>query len=122
MITEADYKQKLARAEELAALDPDPNSAAGRELIALADEVQEYERVHFPFHITKDDIAGLRGGYPGKCSFCERDCAPEQLEPEEAGDWACWWCLLKWAREDDQIQEVAFWERSIREVECRRTP
>jgi hypothetical protein len=123
MITsEADYKQKLARAEQLGALDPDPNSPEGRDLIALADELGEYERVHFPFEVTKHDIAEFRGGFPAKCSFCDREMKPEQLEPEEAGDWACWYCLLKWAREDDNIQEVAFWERAIKELECRRTP
>jgi hypothetical protein len=119
MITDADYKQKLARAETLSALDPDPCSPDGRELIALAEQLDEYERVHFPIRVTKDDIAMLRGGFPEKCSFCSRDVSPEQLEPEEAGDWACWWCLLKWAREDDHIQEVAFWERAIKELECR---
>jgi hypothetical protein len=121
-MNQAEYNAKLARAEELMALDPELNTAAGRELDALADELQEYERSFFPFQVTKQDIAYLRGGLPGKCSFCDRDVAPEQLEPEEAGDWACWWCLLKWAKEDDHLQEAAFWERSIKEFECRRTP
>jgi hypothetical protein len=122
MITQAEYNSKLARAEELAALDPEPASAEGQELMSLAESLQEYERAHFSFQITKHDIAELRGGFPTKCSFCDREVAPEQLEPEEAGDWACWYCLLKWAREDDHIQEVAFWERAIKEFECRRTP
>lgn len=68
--------------------------------------------------ITKHDIAALRGGFPEKCSFCDKVTPPEQLEPEEAGDWACWHCQLKWAKEDDRIQEVVFWERAIREAAC----
>ena len=120
MITnDADYKSKLARAEQLGALDPDPNTPEGRDLIALADELQDYERVHFPAMFTKELIADLRGGVPKECSFCGKPTPEEQLEPEEAGDWACWHCLLKWAREDGHIQEVAFWERAIKELKCR---
>ena len=118
MLSQADYTKKLARAEELCALDPDPDSAEGRELIDLANECQEFERAHFPFQVTKADIAELRGGMPAKCSFCLRDMPAEQLEPEEAGDWVCWHCLLKWAHEDDKMQEVAFWERRLKEIEC----
>ena len=118
MISHADYNQKLARAEALSALDPEPNSPEGRELIALAEELEEYERAHFPFRVTKLEIALLRGGFPEKCDFCGERVAPEQLEPEEAGDWVCWDCLLKWAKEDDKISEVAFWERRIKEYEA----
>lgn len=64
--------------------------------------------------ITKDAIAELRGGYPEKCSFCDKAVPPEMLEPEEAGDWACWYCLLKWAREDGLVREESFWERAIK--------
>lgn len=120
-MNEAEYKAKLARAEELIALDPAVNSPEGQLLIALADELEQYEREHFPFEVTKHDIAMLRGGFPGKCDFCGRDMTPEQLEPEEAGDWVCWYCLRKWAREDGNTREEAFWERCIKEAECRRT-
>jgi hypothetical protein len=68
--------------------------------------------------ITKHDIAALRGGFPLQCDFCGKPTPPEQLEPEEAGDWVCWHCLLRWAREDDNIQEVVFWERAIKGVPC----
>ena len=121
MLTEAEYKSKLARAEELSALDPEPNSPEGLLLLSLVDDLQEYERATFPFEITKADIAMLRGGMPDKCDFCSRDVSPDELEPEEAGDWACHHCLLKWAREDGSMSEVVFWERCIKEHECRRT-
>ena len=68
--------------------------------------------------ITKADIAMLRGGMPPKCDFCGTDTPPEQLEPEEAGDWVCWRCLRRWAQEDGDIQVEAFWERAIKEAEC----
>lgn len=68
--------------------------------------------------ITKTDIAMLRGGFPEKCSFCAKPTPPEQLEPEEAGDWVCWHCLLNWAKEDGLIREEAFWTRAIKEAEC----
>jgi hypothetical protein len=118
VISQADYNQKLARVEELSALDPDPDTPEGRELIGLVDECQEFERVHFPFQVTKADIAEFRGGMPAACDFCAQPTAPEQLEPEEAGEWVCWHCLLKWAREDDHMQEVAFWERRLKEWQC----
>lgn len=121
-MTPEEYKQKLARAEELSALDPEPNSPEGRDLIALADELEQYERVHFPMENMKGLIADLRGGIPGKCDFCLKPTKPEQLEPEEAGEWVCWYCLRDWAYEDDNMQEAAFWERAIKELECRPTP
>jgi hypothetical protein len=121
MLTEAEYNSKLARAGELAALDPDPGSPEGLLLLSLVEELQEYERVHFPLMFTKDDLADLRGGYPEKCSFCNQTRDPAELEPEEAGDWACHHCLLRWAKEDGNIREASFWERCIKESECRRT-
>jgi hypothetical protein len=72
--------------------------------------------------ITKLDIAMLRGGFPERCGFCEKVTPPENLEPEEAGQWVCWYCLRNWAHEDDNIIEFAFWDRAIKELECRRTP
>ena len=117
----AEYNEKLARVEALAALDPEPNSPEGLLLLSLVEELQEFERVHFPFEITKEDIAEFRGGVPQQCDFCGKDTPPAQLEPEEAGDWACWHCLLKWAREDGDVREEAFWERLVKEAECHRT-
>ena len=66
--------------------------------------------------ITKLDIALLRGGFPEKCDFCKEMTPPAQLEPEEAGDWVCWRCLLKWAIEDGNVKEEIFWKRAIREA------
>lgn len=122
MLSNAEYNSKLARAGELAALDPDPQSSEGLLLLSLVAELQEYERAHFPMMFTKDDLADLRGGYPEKCSFCDKPCDPAELEPEEAGEWACHRCLLKWAKEDGNMREAAFWEKCVKETECRRTP
>ncbi len=122
MLTEAEYKSKLARAEELCALDPEVNSPEGLLLLSLVDELQEYERANFPFEITKDDIAMFRGGFPEHCDFCGCPVKPADLEPEEAGDWVCHKCLLKWAKEDGNVAEAAFYERLIKERECPRTP
>lgn len=68
--------------------------------------------------ITKQDIADLRGGFPAKCSFCDTPTPPEQLEPEEAGDWVCWRCLHKWAKQDGLVREEAFWERLLKGLRC----
>jgi len=114
----AEYNSKLARAEELAALDPEPNSPEGLSLMKIVEELQEYEREHFPFQVTKEDIAMFRGGMPEKCDFCDTPTPHEQLEPEEAGDWVCWHCLLKWAEEDGRVNEAVFWKRKLKEVSC----
>lgn len=114
----AEYNSKLARADELIALDPEPNSPEGLALMKIVEEIQEYEREHFPFEVTKDDIAMFRGGEPQMCDFCGCPTPYEQLEPEEAGDWVCWNCLLKWAREDGRDKEAIFWERKLKEVQC----
>lgn len=45
-------------------------------------------------------IVDLRGGVPPKCDFCGRECPPEQLHPEEAGEWVCNLCLERWALKD----------------------
>ena len=68
--------------------------------------------------ITKQDIALLRGGFPEECSFCGKPTPPAQLEPEEAGDWACWHCLLRWAEQDGNVREEAFWKRLVKEADC----
>lgn len=70
------------------------------------------------FEITKQDIADLRGGFPEDCSFCGKPTPPAQLEPEEAGDWVCWHCSLKFAIEDGNVREEVFWRRAIKELEC----
>jgi hypothetical protein len=115
MLTDAEYNSKLARAGDLAALDPDPNSAEGLLLLTLVTELQEYERAHFPLEFTKADIAMFRGGIPDKCDFCNQPATADELEPEEAGDWACHACLLRWAKEDGNVREEAFWSRIIKE-------
>lgn len=44
----------------------------------------------------KEMIADLRGGFPEKCDFCDKPTTPENLEPEEAGAWACIECVTRW--------------------------
>jgi hypothetical protein len=57
--------------------------------------------------ITKEDIADFRGGIPTLCDFCHQPRTIEELEPEEAGDWACHDCLRKWlARDVDAIKAI----------------
>jgi hypothetical protein len=41
-------------------------------------------------------IAGVRGEFPTKCDFCQQEAKPEDLHPEEAGDWVCTSCLKRW--------------------------
>lgn len=44
---------------------------------------------------TRDLIIGIRGGeeaMPSKCDWCGKPCKPDELEPEEAGDWVCRQC------------------------------
>lgn len=44
-------------------------------------------------------ITEMRGGIPDKCSFCEQPFDERGAIPEEAGDWACYPCWDKWAKE-----------------------
>lgn len=69
---------------------------------------------------VRDLIVDMRGGYPATCSFCKKDTPPGQLEPEEAGDWVCWECLHRWAIEDGNVREEAFWERRMKAATCVR--
>lgn len=48
------------------------------------------------FKITKDDIATLRGEFPGVCDFCGQPRPFTELEPEEGGCWVCSTCLTLW--------------------------
>lgn len=42
-------------------------------------------------------IAGLRGGVPDKCDFCEEPYNAQRWPiPEEAGEWACNECYKRW--------------------------
>lgn len=90
MITDEEYQKMMARCHEIAAIDPAPNSDLGKELLALADALEEYERVKFPI---ENLIVDMRGGMPDKCSFCGK--VTHSLEPWEAGDWACHECAAK---------------------------
>jgi hypothetical protein len=54
---------------------------------------------------TKRLISGLRGEIPDECDFCHSRKPPEELEPEEGGQWACWDCLGRWAEQDRRAEE-----------------
>lgn len=90
MITDEEYHAMMRRVNELSVLDPEPDSDLGKELLALADVLEEYERVKFPIESL---IVDMRGGMPDKCSFCGK--VTHKLEPWEAGDWACSECADK---------------------------
>jgi hypothetical protein len=95
------YEAAVARIEVLIATDPGIDSPEGRELDALVEEVVLYEKTMWPFgENVKDMIAELRGGYPDHCDFCSEPKTPDELEPEEGGQWACTKCLVRWAEED----------------------
>lgn len=47
----------------------------------------------------RDIIIGLRG-MPEKCDYCEETDA-NKLEPLSGGEWACWACLDRWAKDED---------------------
>lgn len=49
---------------------------------------------------ARELIEDIRGGVPGKCDFCENETLDHQLHPEEAGDWACIFCILRWDATD----------------------
>jgi hypothetical protein len=51
---------------------------------------------------ARDIIIDLRGGVPEKCDFCKQPTPPENLHPEEAGDWACITCINHWRKEGEQ--------------------
>lgn len=40
-------------------------------------------------------IVDLRGGIPDKCSFCANPTEPQNLHPEEAGEWICNECIKR---------------------------
>ena len=54
--------------------------------------------------VSWQDIVDLRGGVtPTKCDFCGAECGPEHLEPEEAGAWACFSCIVRWELEEKEL-------------------
>lgn len=48
----------------------------------------------------RDMIIALRGGVPKVCDFCGRERPENELHPEEAGQWACIYCIDRWTEED----------------------
>jgi hypothetical protein len=66
-MTPDEYIAKLTRLDELMGGDPDAESEAGRELSALADELQAYEQATFPNLYPPDNPNALpyaESGYP----------------------------------------------------------
>ena len=45
-------------------------------------------------------IAEMRGGFPPRCGFCGRQVEPEDVIPEEGGEWACRRCWERWEAND----------------------
>ena len=43
----------------------------------------------------------LRGGWSDTCDFCGEKVGEENIHPEEAGQWVCTGCAVRWAKEDD---------------------
>jgi hypothetical protein len=45
-------------------------------------------------------IVELRGGVPERCDFCSKPFTEQNYAtPEEAGDWACIECVMRWDKE-----------------------
>lgn len=51
---------------------------------------------------ARDLILILRGGIPANCDFCNTPTTPENLHPEEGGEWVCTDCLTRWEKEDER--------------------
>lgn len=51
---------------------------------------------------ARELIGSIRGELPTHCDFCKKPTDPENLHPEEGGDWACSECLERWAKLDAQ--------------------
>jgi hypothetical protein len=66
------------------------------------------------FPDAREIIIGLRGPPPIACDFCFKLTPPEDLHPEEGGDWACVSCLRRW--------EVADARAEIERAETEREP
>ena len=64
--------------------------------------------------LARDLIVALRGGVPSKCDFCGSEVPESLLEPEEAGEWVCHTCMLRWEMKDRVAAEAR-----IRELESR---
>jgi len=52
--------------------------------------------------VARDMIIGLRGGIPLHCNFCGTTNVPDNMHPEEAGEWACITCIERWRKENNQ--------------------
>lgn len=44
---------------------------------------------------VRELIIALRGGPPDKCDFCGNMTLPDNLHPEEAGEWICNDCIKR---------------------------
>lgn len=51
---------------------------------------------------ARELIIAMRGGVPEHCDFCGQSQCPEDLHPEEAGQWACNECLTRWKAEESE--------------------
>lgn len=53
MVTQEEYKIACERAMALAYMDPDKPTAESDELLKLCEEIEEYEREHYPLWFRK---------------------------------------------------------------------
>jgi hypothetical protein len=42
---------------------------------------------------ARELLLALRGNPPSKCDWCGKECPPDELHPEEAGQWVCLKCF-----------------------------
>lgn len=71
-MTPDEYIEKLTRLDALMGADPEAESEAGKELSALADELQAYEQATFP------------NLYPSDGDFMDTGAPPDDEPPELA--------------------------------------
>jgi len=45
---------------------------------------------------VREMIINLRGGIPERCDFCKEKRPKHEMHPEEAGEWACIYCIERW--------------------------
>jgi hypothetical protein len=93
MLSTEEYHAKCKLLGELMLDDPEPLSDLGRELLALADEIEDYEREHFPDMFKRT------------CDFCGKVCDPHEIDCEEGDQWACFECDDRWAKEDGGVRK-----------------
>lgn len=55
-LTQEQYRELMPRVASYAAVDPMPDSRYGRWLLEVMPLIEAYERAHFPFKLTHEDV------------------------------------------------------------------